>query len=38
MKVNEIDLAPLTQAATPAQNDLAKEFGAEALLEKIRSQ
>jgi TRAP-type transport system periplasmic protein len=38
MKVNEIDLAPLVEAATPAQNDLAKEFGAEELLAKIRSQ
>ena len=37
MKVNEIDLAPMIEAATPAQNDLAKEFGAEALLAQIRS-
>ena len=38
MKVTQIDLAPLLEAATPAQNDLAKEFGAEALLAQIRSQ
>jgi tripartite ATP-independent transporter DctP family solute receptor len=38
MKVNAIDLAPLLEAATPAQNELAKEFGAEALLAQIRSQ
>ena len=36
MKVNEIDLAPLQKAAVAAQNDLAKEFGAEKLLEQIR--
>jgi TRAP-type transport system periplasmic protein len=38
MKVNEIDVAPLLKAALTAQNDLAKEFGAEALLEQIRKQ
>lgn len=38
VKVHEIDLAPLTEAAIPAQNDLAKEFGAEALLAQIRAQ
>jgi len=38
MKVNEIDLAPLQAAALPAQDDLAKEFGAEALLKQIRAQ
>lgn len=36
MKVNEIDLAPLQRAAIPAQDELAKEFGAEKLLEQIR--
>jgi TRAP-type transport system periplasmic protein len=36
MKVNEIDLAPLQKAAVQAQNDLAKEFGAEKLLDQIR--
>lgn len=36
MKVNEIDLAPLQKAALAAQNDLAKEFGAEKLLAQIR--
>src|SRR5258705_3028736 len=36
MKVNEIDLAPLQKAAIPAQDELAKEFGAEKLLEQIR--
>jgi TRAP-type C4-dicarboxylate transport system substrate-binding protein len=38
MKVTQIDVAPLLEAATPAQNDLAKEFGAEALLAQIRNQ
>jgi TRAP-type C4-dicarboxylate transport system substrate-binding protein len=38
MKVNEIDLAPLQAAALPAQDELAKEFGAEALLKQIRAQ
>lgn len=37
MKVHDIDLAPMIEAATPAQNDLAKEFGAEALLAQIRN-
>jgi tripartite ATP-independent transporter DctP family solute receptor len=37
MKVHEIDLAPMIEAATPAQNDLAKEFGAEAMLAQIRN-
>jgi TRAP-type transport system periplasmic protein len=36
MKVNEIDLAPLLKAALPAQDELAKEFGAESLLAQIR--
>jgi tripartite ATP-independent transporter DctP family solute receptor len=38
MKVNEIDLAPLQKAALQAQEDMAKEFGAEALLAQIRKQ
>lgn len=38
MKVTQIELAPLIEAATPAQNELAKEFGAEAMLAQIRSQ
>jgi TRAP-type transport system periplasmic protein len=38
MKVNEIDLAPLQKAALPAQDELAKEFGAESLLAQIRKQ
>jgi TRAP-type transport system periplasmic protein len=36
MKVNAIDTAPLVKAALKAQDDLAKEFGAEKLLEQIR--
>ncbi len=36
MKVNEIDTAPLVKVAVQAQDDLAKEFGAEKLLEQIR--
>jgi tripartite ATP-independent transporter DctP family solute receptor len=36
MKVNEIDTAPLVKAALQAQDELAKEFGAEKLLEQIR--
>jgi tripartite ATP-independent transporter DctP family solute receptor len=36
MKVNEIDTAPLVKAALKAQDELAKEFGAEKLLEQIR--
>lgn len=38
MKVNEIDLVPLQKAALVAQDELAKEFGAEALLAQIRAQ
>ena len=38
MKVHEIDVAPLQKAALAAQDDLAKEFGAEALLAQIRKQ
>jgi len=38
MKVNEIDTAPLQKAALQAQDELAKEFGAESLLAKIRAQ
>src|SRR6195256_1103048 len=37
MKVNEIDTAPLVRAAIVAQDELAKEFGAEKLLEQIRN-
>jgi tripartite ATP-independent transporter DctP family solute receptor len=37
MKVNEIDTAPLVKAAIVAQDELAKEFGAEKLLEQIRN-
>ena len=33
MKVNEIDVAPLQKAALAAQDELAKEFGAETLLD-----
>ena len=36
MKVNEIDTAPLVKAALQAQDELAKEFGAEKLLDQIR--
>ena len=36
MKVNEIDTAPLVRASLKAQDELAKEFGAEKLLEQIR--
>jgi TRAP-type transport system periplasmic protein len=36
MKVNEIDTAPLIKASLRAQDELAKEFGAEKLLEQIR--
>jgi tripartite ATP-independent transporter DctP family solute receptor len=36
MKVNAIDTAPLVKAALQAQDELAKEFGAEKLLEQIR--
>ncbi|MEO7243722.1 MAG: TRAP transporter substrate-binding protein [Rubrivivax sp.] len=38
MKVNEIDVGPLQKAALVAQDDLAKEFGAESLLAQIRKQ
>jgi tripartite ATP-independent transporter DctP family solute receptor len=38
MKVHDIDTAPLQKAAVQAQDELAKEFGAESLLAKIRSQ
>jgi tripartite ATP-independent transporter DctP family solute receptor len=38
MKVNEIDLVPLQKAALVAQDELAKEFAAEALLAQIRKQ
>jgi hypothetical protein len=38
MKVTEIDLAPLQKAALTAQDELAKEFGAESLLATIRKQ
>ena len=37
MKVTELDLAPLQRAAIPAQDELAKEFGAEKLLQQIRN-
>jgi TRAP-type C4-dicarboxylate transport system substrate-binding protein len=38
MKVNEIDTAPLQKAALAAQDDLAKDVGAEPLLAIIRKQ
>ena len=38
MKVVEIDTAPLQKAALAAQDELAKEFGAEGLLAQIRKQ
>ena len=38
MKVNEIDVGPLQKAALTAQDELAKEFGAESLLASIRAQ
>ena len=38
MKVNDIDTAPLQKAALTAQDELAKEFGAEPLLAQIRKQ
>jgi tripartite ATP-independent transporter DctP family solute receptor len=38
MKVVDIDVAPMQQAAATAQDELAKEFGAEALLAQIRKQ
>ena len=36
MKVYDIDVAPLQKAASTAQDDLAKEYGAESLLAQIR--
>ncbi len=36
MKVNEIDLAPLQKAASSAQDELARDFGADSLLAEIR--
>lgn len=36
MKVNEIDVAPLQAAALKAQDELAKDIGAESLLAQIR--
>jgi tripartite ATP-independent transporter DctP family solute receptor len=38
MKVNEIDVGPLQKAALVAQDELAKEFGAESLLATLRKQ
>jgi len=38
MKVNEIDTGPLQKAALTAQDELAKEFGAESLLATLRAQ
>src|SRR5688572_15388970 len=38
MKVVDIDVAPMQKAAATAQDELAKEFGAEALLAQIRKQ
>ena len=38
MKVNEIDVAPLQKAALTAQDELAKDVGAESLLAIIRKQ
>jgi len=38
MKVVDIDVGPLQKAAVIAQDDLAKDFGAEALLAQIRKQ
>jgi len=38
MKVNDIDVGPLQKAALTAQDDLAKDFGAESLLAQIRKQ
>ena len=38
MKVIDIDTAPLQKAALVAQDELAKEFGAQDLLEQIRKQ
>jgi TRAP-type C4-dicarboxylate transport system substrate-binding protein len=36
MRVNELDLAPLQKAAATAQDELAREFDAQKLLERIR--
>jgi TRAP-type transport system periplasmic protein len=38
MKVVDIDVGPLQEAAVKAQDELAKDFGAEALLAQIRKQ
>ena len=38
MKVNDLDTAPLQKAAMAAQDELAKDFGAESLLATIRKQ
>jgi TRAP-type transport system periplasmic protein len=38
MKVNDIDVGPLQKSASTAQDELAKEFGAESLLAQIRKQ
>ena len=38
MKVNDIDVGPLQKAALTAQDELAKDFGAESLLAQIRKQ
>lgn len=38
MKVFEFDLAPLQKSALTAQDELAKEFGAESMLRQIRAQ
>jgi tripartite ATP-independent transporter DctP family solute receptor len=38
MKIHEIDVAPLQKAALAAQDDLAKDIGAESLLATIRKQ
>ena len=38
MKVVDIDVGPLQKAALAAQDDLAKDFGAESLLAQIRKQ
>lgn len=38
MKVVDIDVGPLQKAAVTAQDDLAKDFGAESMLAQIRKQ
>ena len=38
MKVNDLDTAPLQKAAMAAQDELAKDFGADSLLATIRKQ